>query len=55
MLYALVIEQELRHGSTNKPYWQVVLKTAEGVVKGMMWDCENPVNNPDYPQLGDTL
>lgn len=55
MLYGLVVDQEERTGQNAKVFWQIRIRSNEGLIKCMMWDAKNPVNNPDYPQKGDLI
>lgn len=49
-IYALVANEELRMGQKGK-YWQMHLKTADGIIKAIIWDINDP-NKVTVPRKG---
>lgn len=56
-LFALVLDEEKRRSPKNdRWYWQVNLKTSQGVLKAFMWGAhQNAETDPAFPHKGDLV
>ncbi len=55
-LHALVIGQERRIAQSGNTWWQVILKTMHGEVRGFIWNITDDVEtNPRFPHIGDII